>query len=94
MEQIAKNSTEWGKIIRERDKEICQRCKRYEPGQTPHHIKPKGRYPELSLHVSNGVYLGMRCHDWVHRNPRAAHYEGFIYIGKYDAMKGGLNDKI
>jgi len=80
----AKNKKEWIEVIYERDKNICKKCGGYVEGQIPHHVKPKGRYPELALETDNGILLHMKCHRWVHDNPKEAHKLGLFYVGKYE----------
>lgn len=80
----AKNKKHWINYITNRDDSTCQRCGLVEIGQTPHHIKPKGRYPGLALETDNGVYLCFKCHRWTHDNPKEAHKEGLFYVRKYD----------
>jgi len=64
----------WSKTIKKRDNYTCKKCDSKENLNT-HHIKPKSKYPELSLDLDNGITLCEDCHGKKH---------GFkIYQGKH-----------
>jgi 5-methylcytosine-specific restriction endonuclease McrA len=43
-----------------------------------HHIRPRGRYPELVCDPANCFLLCGRCHRFAHDNPRIAKRLGVI----------------
>jgi len=57
-----KKINEWGKKVRSRDNEICQRC-----GSnihvSAHHIIPKANDQSKALDVDNGITLCRNCHS-------------------------------
>lgn len=56
-------------ILKKRDKERCQLCKRYGrmvQATMVHHIKPLDEYPELGLVNSNLISLCDSCHNKQH----------------------------
>lgn len=61
----------WAEAVWARDRGECQ-AERLVPEvecqgrRDPHHIRPKGVYPELRHDVDNGVTLCRAHHDWVH----------------------------
>jgi hypothetical protein len=76
---LAKNLKEFHKIVCERDKYICQRCKKsfnypcyfddkgvnqYVGG---HHELSRGSRPDLKLETDIGKCLCYPCHELVHR---------------------------
>ena len=70
---IDKCNDEVRRIIRKRDKNICQKC-----GKTitskydshPSHVKSKGHHPYLRHDLQNVKLLCFRCHiHWWHREP-------------------------
>ena len=57
-----KNLDEWRNAVKQRDGNVCRRC-RFDLNLHTHHIMPKGKYPELELVVDNGVTLCGNCHS-------------------------------
>jgi len=53
---------DWRRKVFERDKYICQRCKKTGGYITAHHIKSFAHYPELRFEVDNGMTLCEDCH--------------------------------
>ena len=59
----------WGKEVRERDNNTCQRCNAEKT--TPrsihaHHIAPSYHFSELALNIDNGITLCVSCHRTIH----------------------------
>ena len=59
---------EWRKAVLKRDDYTCQMCKIRGGELQSHHIKPKCKFPELKLEVSNGVCLCHKCHNITKNN--------------------------
>lgn len=59
---------EWRKAVLKRDNYICQMCEIGGGELQSHHIKPKCKFPELKLEVSNGVCLCHTCHNLTKNN--------------------------
>ena len=55
----------WSKTIKKRDNYMCKNCGSKE-NLNAHHIKPKSKYPELSLDLDNGITLCEDCHSDIH----------------------------
>jgi len=70
--------TNWQKAVREKDKSICRRCKKYDPYIHTHHMATRGSRLDLKYEVSNGICLCGPCHQWVHLNPKAAIEAGLL----------------
>lgn len=67
---------EWRQKVFDRDGFQCQMCGQIGGRLECHHIRPKYRFPELTLEVSNGICLCRKCHQ-----ERVTKYEGqFIFI--------------
>ena len=61
--------SKWGKEVRERDNNTCQRCNAEKT--TPHsihahHIAPSYYFSELGLNIDNGITLCSSCHRSIH----------------------------
>lgn len=80
-----KADKDWKEAVRLKYDYTCERCGVYQKYIHTHHVKPRGRYPELKHSVDNGKCLCNSCHSWVHNHPKDAHYEGLLYVSKYDA---------
>lgn len=50
----------------ERDKSICQDCKKFQYGPSVHHIFLWRHHPDLRFEVSNGITLCGPCHEKRH----------------------------
>lgn len=74
----AQNQKHWHKTVCERDKFICQKCKKSfaywtyfdELGTNQwvcgHHKKTKGAHPEEKLETDNGECVCLECHNKLH----------------------------
>ena len=58
---LAKNPTEWRKIVLKQGNYACQKCGT--EGTIADHIKPKNDSPELFLEIDNGRTLCRKCHS-------------------------------
>jgi len=54
---------EWRKQVLKNFDFTCQLCKKRGGKLQSHHIKPKCKFPELKLEISNGVCLCHECHN-------------------------------
>ena len=52
----------WRKQVFERDKYVCQKCKKAGKKLQAHHIKSFSKHPELRLDINNGITLCIKCH--------------------------------
>ncbi len=59
---------EWRKAILKRDNYTCAMCKVRGGKLQSHHIKPKCKFPELKLEISNGICLCHSCHNLTKNN--------------------------
>lgn len=60
----------WSRMVKQRDKYICQVCG-LKPNQKflhAHHIKSFSTYPELAYTISNGKTVCILCHGIFHPN--------------------------
>lgn len=61
----------WTTLVKKRDGRKCRNC-----GSTcelhAHHIKPRGKFPELAFDLSNGITLCRDCHVEEHHKMRLA----------------------
>ena len=65
----------WSKVIRNRDRFICQWCGRYENPGNAHHIVPKGVCGNAGrFELENGMHLCVNCH----RNRLPTDPDGYI----------------
>ena len=67
---IIRNSDEarkWRKEVFERDKYICQNCKKIGGILHAHHIKSFSEYKELRFDINNGITLCKVCHNNEHK---------------------------
>lgn len=69
---------EWQRTVREQDKSICRRCKRYDQYIHTHHLAARSRRPDLKYDPNNGICLCASCHAWVHHHPKISMAEGWI----------------
>ena len=60
----------WSQAVKQRDG-CCQMigC-RETVGLQAHHVRPKGRYPDLALALENGLALCRGCHKTWHRSSK------------------------
>lgn len=75
------------RIIRKRDKDTCQKCRKKVNTRNSHasHVKTKGRHPYLRHDLSNVKLLCFRCHfHWWHLEPSES-WEWFQYEFPYRA---------
>lgn len=66
----------WRTYILTRDKYTCQMCGSDGGRLEAHHIKPKARFPELTLDPNNGITLCYYCH----RRLVTGKEENFMFI--------------
>lgn len=59
---------EWRKAVLKRDNYICRICGIRGGKLQSHHIKPKCKFPELKLELSNGACLCHGCHNLTKNN--------------------------
>lgn len=72
--QIARLDKLWSQKVIERDKGICQYCRK--PGDNPHHIIPR-RYMALRHDLKNGICLCTQCHaEIAHGQPES--FRGWV----------------
>lgn len=66
---------EWRSKILTRDKYQCQMCGESGGELEVHHIRPKYKYPQLTLDLNNGITLCKFCHQ-----DRVTKYEDRFYF--------------
>lgn len=71
------------KAVRERDKNICRKCGKYEKYIHAHHLVLRSQSQSLRYEPSNGICLCISCHMWVHHHPKEACSLGLLKMGKY-----------
>jgi hypothetical protein len=54
---------QWTKTVKEKDNYTCQKCGDSSKRMCAHHKKPKNKFPELRLDVSNGSTMCISCHS-------------------------------
>lgn len=59
---------EWRKAILKRDDYTCALCQKRGGKLQSHHIRPKCKFPELKLEISNGICLCHGCHNITKNN--------------------------
>lgn len=63
---------QWQQDVIERDGGLCARCKLDAREYPPHHLLPKGKYPDYATDVKNGLTLCVPCHSMFHNFPEWA----------------------
>jgi 5-methylcytosine-specific restriction endonuclease McrA len=66
----------WRVSVFERDDHACQMCGQQGGSLEAHHIRPKRRFPKLTLEVNNGITLCFDCH----RRIVTGKEEHFVFI--------------
>ena len=75
------------RIVRERDRDTCQKCGSRRPGLDVHHRKPKqmGGSDSLTTYgLANLISLCRLCHGWVHGHPIEAEELGLMLAQSAD----------
>jgi 5-methylcytosine-specific restriction endonuclease McrA len=67
LERNSSKTDEWRKRVFERDRYVCQICKKPSVGNiVAHHILPFSTFPSERFNVDNGQTLCLDCHSLVH----------------------------
>ena len=87
-----RSDRQWRREVRRRDGDACRVC-----GETinlhAHHIKPRSKYPELTLELDNGITLCGNCHARLKGKEESTNLKTIIYNRQITDQLRRLNDK-